>query len=87
MQLQALLEPFGLTRSYTDYWGASTRPLDPAEHCPGKCNTQQIERQHLTLRTRIKRLVRKTICFSKTPQMPDIGIGLVVKRYVFGRAV
>jgi insertion element IS1 protein InsB len=47
----------------------------------------KIERKHLTLRTRIKRLVRKTICFSKTPQMHDIVIGLFVNRYAFGRAV
>ena len=36
LRLQALLEPFGLTRYYTDYWGAYTRHLDPDEHCPGK---------------------------------------------------
>ena len=87
LQLQALLEPFGLTRYYTDYWGAYTRHLDPEVHCPGKRNTQKIERKHLTLRTRIKRLVRKTICFSKTTQMHDIVIGLFVNRYAFGRAV
>jgi insertion element IS1 protein InsB len=61
LQLKALLEPFGLTRYYTDYWGAYTRHLDPDVHSPGKRNTQQIERQHLTLRTCSKRLVRKTI--------------------------
>ena len=61
--------------------------LDPEEHNPGKRNTQQIERTHLTLRTRIKRLVRKTICFSKSTQMHDIVIGLFVNRYAFGRAV
>jgi len=32
--------------------------------------TQQLERKHLTLRTWIKRLVRKTICFSTSVQMP-----------------
>ena len=47
----------------THAWGAYTRHLDPDEHQPGKRNTQQIERKHLTLRTRIKRLTRKTICF------------------------
>jgi IS1 family transposase len=47
----------------------------------------KIERKHLTLRTRIKRLTRKTICFSKTTQMHDIVIGLFVNRYAFGRAV
>src|SRR5262252_7073411 len=87
LQLKALLEPFGLTRYYTDHWGAYTRHLDPDEHCPGKRHTQKIERKHLTLRTRIKRLVRKTICFSKTTQMHDIVIGLFVNRYAFGRAV
>ncbi len=61
LQLKALLEPFGLTRYYTDHWGAYTRHLDPDVHSPGKRNTQKIERKHLTLRTRIKRLVRKTI--------------------------
>src|SRR5215831_15141677 len=87
LQLKALLEPFGITQYYTDYWGAYTRHLDPEEHTPGKRNTQKIERKHLTLRTRIKRLVRKTICFSKTTQMHDIVIGLFVNRYAFGRAV
>src|SRR2546428_5898624 len=87
LKLKALLEPFGITRYYTDYWGAYTRHLDPEEHTPGKQNTQKIERKHLTLRTRIKRLVRKTICFSKSTQMHDIVIGLFVNRYAFGRAV
>src|SRR5438093_5073312 len=87
LQLKALLEPFGLTRYYTDHWGAYTRHLDPDVHSPGKRNTQKIERKHLTLRTRIKRLVRKTICFLKTTQMHDIVIGLFVNRYAFGRAV
>ena len=87
LQLKMLLEPFGLTRFYTDHWGAYTRHLDPAVHCPGKRRTQKIERKHLTLRTRIKRLVRKTICFSKSTQMHDIVLGLFVNRYAFGRAV
>jgi insertion element IS1 protein InsB len=87
LQLKGLLEPFKITRFYTDSWGAYPRHLDPAEHKPGKHNTQKIERKHLTLRTRIKRLVRKTICFSKTTQMHDIVIGLFVNRYAFGRAV
>ena len=87
LQLKALLEPFGLTRFYTDHWGAYERHLDPDMHSPGKRNTQKIERKHLTLRTRIKRLVRKTICFSKSIQMHDIVIGLFVNRYAFGLLV
>jgi insertion element IS1 protein InsB len=87
LQLKALLEPCGLTRFSTDHWGAYTRHLDPEVQSPGKRNTQQIERKHLTLRTRMKRLVRKTICVSKTIQMHDIVIGLFVNRYAFGRMV
>ena len=42
LKLKALLEPFGITRYYTDSWGAYTRHLDANEHQPGKRNTQQI---------------------------------------------
>ena len=87
LKLKALLEPFGITRYYTDYWGAYTRHLDADAHQPGKRNTQQIERKHLTLRTRIKRLTRKTICFSRSIQMHDLVIGWFVNRYEFGLLV
>src|SRR5712691_10864659 len=87
VQRKTLLEPFGLTRYSTDHWGAYTRHLDPDVPSPGKRNTQQIERKHLTLRTRMKRLVRKTICLSKTIQMHDIVLGLFVNRSAVGRAV
>jgi len=87
LQRKALLEPCGITRYYTDYWGAHTRHLDAAVPSPGKHNTQKIARTPLTLRTRIKRVVRKTICFSQTTQMHDIVIGLFVNRDAFGRAV
>jgi hypothetical protein len=40
-----------------------------------------IESKHINLRTRIKRLVRRTICFSKTERMPDLVIGLFINRY------
>ena len=84
LKLKALLEPFGITKYYTDSWGAYTRHIEVDQHQPGTRNTQQIERKHLTLRTRIKRLTRKTICFSKSIQMHDIVIGLFVNRYEFG---
>src|SRR4029453_4344396 len=62
LRLKALLEPCGITGHHMGDWGAYERALDPDVHGPGKHNTQQIERKHLTLRTRIKRLARKTIC-------------------------
>jgi len=36
------------------------------------------------LRTQIKRLVRKTICFSKSVQMHELVIGLFINRFEFG---
>ena len=85
LQLQALLEPFGITRFYTDGWGAYKRHIDSEQHEIGKQPTQTIESKHINLRTRIKRLVRRTICFSKTTTMHDLVIGLFVNRYEFGR--
>ena len=83
IKLRNLLEPFAIQRFYSDDWGAYERHIEKAEHCVGKRNTQKIERKHLTLRTRIKRLARKTICFSKLEEMHDIVIGLFINRYEF----
>jgi insertion element IS1 protein InsB len=73
-----------MTRFYTDDWGTYQRNLLPQQHTIGKENTQKIERKHLTLRTRIKRLTRKTLCFSKSIRMHDIVSGLFVNRDEFG---
>ena len=73
-----------MTRLYTDGWGASARHIDPAQHQVGKENTQSIARKHLNLRTRITRLMRRTIGFSTTTTMHDLVIGLFINRYEFG---
>lgn len=87
LKLRSLLEPFGITHFYTDDWGAYSRHLPADQHEIGKQNTPKIERKHLTLRTRIKRLARKTICFSKLTQMHDIVIGLFINRFEFGLSI
>ena len=84
LQLKKLLEPFGIGRYCTDGWGAYQRHLPEALHEVGKRKTQKIERKHLRLRTRIKRLARKTICFSRSEVMHDLVIGLFINRYEFG---
>ncbi len=83
-KLQALLTPFGIQHYYTDDWGSYKKALPAERHTVSKKFTQLIERKHLTLRTRIKRLARKTICFSKLEKMHDIVIGLFINRYEFG---
>ena len=83
-KLKALLNPFNIKHFFTDDWGAYFRHLDSENHTISKKYTQKIERKHLTLRTRIKRLAGKTICFSKSMTMHDTVIGLFINRFEFG---
>lgn len=84
LKLRALLLPCGITRFYTDGRGAYQRHLDPHQPGVGKRRTQQLERNHLTLRTRLKRLARRTSGFSKSVQLHDLVIGLFLNRLEFG---
>jgi insertion element IS1 protein InsB len=77
----------GITRFYTDGWGTYARHVDAEKHTVGKEHMQRIESKHITLRTRIKRLVRRTICFSKTEHMHDLVVGLFINRYEFGVSI
>ncbi|WP_429206273.1 IS1 family transposase, partial [Aeromonas veronii] len=56
----------------------------PSEmHLTGKIFTQRIERNNLTLRMRIKRLARKTICFSRSVELHEKVIGAFIERHHF----
>ncbi len=59
----------------TNAWPVSSGILPAEKHIIGKCWTQRIERHNVNLRTHIKRLNRKTICFSKSSEMHDKVIG------------
>jgi insertion element IS1 protein InsB len=87
LKLQTLLAPFGITKFYTDGWGAYERHLAAAQHQGGKEHTQKIESQHINLRTRIKRLVRRTLCFSKPERRHALVSGLFINREEFGQAL
>ena len=95
LELKALLEPFGIMQFYSDGWGAYERHIAPGFHTVGKWNTQQIERKHLTLRTRIKRtpwaersaVARKTTCFFMSIVMHDVVVGLFINRIAFGLSI
>jgi insertion element IS1 protein InsB len=87
LKLKRLLKPFGITKFYTDKLKTYERHLSKEERTISKYKMQKIERKHLTLRTRIKRLQRKTICFSKIALMHDLVIGLYINRYEFGREI
>ena len=68
----------------TDDWGAYSRCFPQSyRHRVGKENTWKIERRNLNLRTHIKRLNRRTICFSKDEQIHDNVIGLYINKHYF----
>ncbi len=54
---------------YTDDWRSYKKHIPPEKHTISKAKTQKIERQNLNFRTHLKRLCRKTICFSKKDDM------------------
>ncbi len=53
------------------------------KHIIGKDETWKIERKNLNFRTHIKRLNRKTICYSKNEKIHDNVIGMYIDRYYY----
>jgi insertion element IS1 protein InsB len=84
LERKALLDPLGVTHDYADKGGAYWRHLPAAQHTVGNRDLQKIERKHLTLRTRLKRLMRQRLGFSRSIDMHDLVIGLFINRYEFG---
>ena len=84
-ELLLLLKPYSIGRVYTDNNFAYSSKIDKDKIVIGKKNTQKIERNHLTLRTHIKRLCRKTICFSKKLEIHKAVIGTFINIFFFGR--
>ncbi len=84
-ELLSLLKPFNIRTVYADNNYAYRDRISAEDLVTGKRNTQQIERNHLTLRTRIKRLCRKSICFSKNKDIHKAVIGTFINTFFFGR--
>jgi insertion element IS1 protein InsB len=53
----------------------------------GKDETWKIERKNLNFRTHIKRLNRKTICYSRDEEIHDNVIGMYIDRYYYKTGV
>jgi insertion element IS1 protein InsB len=86
-ELLELLRPFNIGTVYSDDNYAYRDKISDEILVTGKRNTQKIERQHLTLRTRIKRLCRKTICFSKSKDIHKSVVGTFINTFFFGRTL
>lgn len=84
-KLLDLLKPFPVRTIYADNNFAYENKIKDKILIRNKKDTQKIERNHLTLRTRIKRLARKTICFSKDMDIHKSVIGIFINIYFFGR--
>ncbi|WNT51918.1 IS1-like element IS1N family transposase [Shigella dysenteriae] len=82
-ELLALLTPFNIGMITSDDWGSYGREVPKHKHLTGKIFTQRIERNNLTLRTRIKRLARKTICFSRSVEIHEKVIGTFIEKHMF----
>ncbi|SPZ69348.1 iso-IS1 ORF2 [Shigella dysenteriae] len=82
-ELLALLTPFNIGMLTSDDWGSYGREVPKDKHLTGKIFTQRIERNNLTLRTRIKRLARKTICFSRSVEIHEKVIGTFIEKHMF----
>ncbi|HBN1784916.1 TPA: IS1 family transposase, partial [Escherichia coli] len=82
-ELLALLTQFSIGMVTSDDWGSHAREVPKEKHLTGKIFTQRIERNNLTLRTRIKRLARKTICFSRSVELHEKVIGAFIDKYMF----
>ncbi|PJE77872.1 hypothetical protein CI610_03200 [invertebrate metagenome] len=54
-----------------------------SKHVISKLFTQRIERNNRTLPTRLKRLNRKTICFSRSAEIHDKVIGEFISRMYY----
>jgi insertion element IS1 protein InsB len=75
-----LLSGFNVAFWCTDGYRAYNDELPQEKHIVGKLYTQRIERENLTLRNRLKRLNRKTLGYSKSPEMHDRIIGTFIER-------
>ena len=68
-------------RFCTDEWKSYRKLVPWAQHWVGKRWTQDIERQNLNFRTHLKRLQRRTICFSKSDEMHEAVIKLYIDQH------
>ena len=81
--LWKLLENFPISLYHTDNWSSYSKYIPPNRHRIGKDRTWKIERKNLNFRTHIKRLNRKTICFSKDEQIHDNVIGMYIQTFYY----
>lgn len=77
-QLSDKLAGCAVENFYTDDWQSHAKILPGERHTISKAETLNIERHNSNFRTHLKRLHRRTICFSKSAEMHAAVIKLSV---------
>jgi insertion element IS1 protein InsB len=72
-----------IKKYFTDHLDAYSTLLPSFQHVQGKDQTWQIERKNLNFRTHLKRLNRRTICYSKNEEVHDNVIGMYIERFYY----
>jgi insertion element IS1 protein InsB len=78
-RLYEQLQSCRVTCFHTDDWQSYSKVLPARRHEVSKEGARRIERQNLNFRTHVKRLHRRTICFSKSVEMHDAVLKLYVQ--------
>ena len=78
-RLLAKLKSCHVTRFCTDAWESYEKLIPSYQDWIGKAWTQDIERNNLNFRTRLKRFQRRTICFSKSDDMHEAVLKLFIQ--------
>ncbi|MDR1347368.1 MAG: IS1 family transposase, partial [Prevotellaceae bacterium] len=81
--LRELLKAFSIRKYHTGAWESYSKYIPTDRHRSGKDKTWKIERKNLNFRTHLKKLNRRTICFSKNEQIHDNVIGMYMERYYY----
>jgi len=77
------LSVFNIKYYHTDDRKSCSEHIPSHKHTTGKSGTWKTERKNLNFRTHIKRLNRKTACFSKNEKIHDNVGGMYINRYYF----
>lgn len=81
---EAIPLPYRTGHCFTDFWIAYQAVIPEGQHtAAGKemGETAHVERWNNTLRQRLARFVRKTLSFSKDPEMHEACLNLFLHRY------
>lgn len=77
------MEGIAVSCYYSEDWGAYSGWLPPDKHQIRKDEPWKIERKNLNFRMHLKRLNRRTICYSKNEQIHDNVISIYIERYYY----